>query len=119
MVSFLTYIQEVINSNLDRDTIYPESFRGLLLFHKANAGTVPQIGQRPVPSASFSIHYSLITTEPELLPASLNTLQRSNKPMGKKNSDTALYRFSFSSDAISLQYENSRECYVIRTRKTN
>jgi hypothetical protein len=50
--------REIPNSNLGPETDHPDSsYRGYPQFRHENAGLVPQIRQRPLPFASFPVHY--------------------------------------------------------------
>jgi hypothetical protein len=82
-LALLIPILEVLSSNLGpRDRLSSLSFRGFPSFLYANAGMLPLIWLRPLPSRSFPIHYrSCHSTLYSLLISSLNKPQI-NKRIG-------------------------------------
>jgi hypothetical protein len=68
---------EVPGSNLGRNNGYPEDIHGCPQPLDGNAGILPQIKLRPLPSTFFPIRYSLIillveVIQPEIMKALLN-----------------------------------------------
>jgi hypothetical protein len=57
----MTFIHEVLGSNLGRDAVYPYcGFRGFPHSFRASVGTVFQVRPRPLPYTPFPIHYAMI-----------------------------------------------------------